>query len=399
MYPILKGLTPIDLAQEPTLEKAVYQSRRDLMTNSKTKFYGIVLLQLPMFVVKENITGATDGTGIILGRNYFMAQNASQRKELIIHEVIHVCMKHSMRLKGRNPRVWNVACDYAINPHSEQLGLQLSEGSIKDPKYADMSAEAIYDDIMANGGESILPPMGNGADMHLMPSPDADSKLPNGLLPEQAIDQAMQTAVIQMDMSGQGSSVPGYVREWLKELFEPKVSWQALLRKYMNAKSQTEYDMSRPNRRMRHLGIYLPTRKGKKMGKMIQAFDLSGSIGKHEFLHFVSESYAGFKILNPELLEIIQFDTDIISIDKVTKESDFNKIQFKGGGGTDLRTLFDHFIKTKAKLMIVLTDGYFYNNFAVPPRGQDVIWCIYNNPSWRPPFGKVVHLSFDNAQS
>lgn len=394
MYPILKGLTAIDLSQDSAVEKAVYQARRELITNVKTKFYAIVLLQLPMFVVKEAITGRTDGTGIVLGRDYFMAQNTSQRKELIIHEVIHVCMKHSMRLKGRNPIVWNYACDYAINPMSEQLGLQLSEGAIKDTKYANMDAESIYDDLMANGGEAALPSIGGGADTHLIPSPDADTKLPNGLLPEQAIEQAMQGAVVQMDMAGQNSSVPGYVREWLKELFEPKVSWQALLRKYMNAKSQTQYDMSRPNRRMRHLGLYLPTRHGKKMGKMIQAFDLSGSIGRNEFLHFVSESYAGFKILNPELLEIIQFDTDIISIDKVTKESDFNKIQFKGGGGTDLKTLFDHFIKSRAKLMIVLTDGYFYNNFAVPPKGQDVIWCIYNNPSWIPPFGKVVHLTF-----
>ena len=53
-----------------------------------------------------------------------------------------------------------------------------------------------------------------------------------------------------------------------------------------------------------------------------------------------------------------------------------------------------HRARIKAyKALIVLTDGYFYHTAEMDPN-KPVIWLIYDNPHWQPPFGKAVY--FDN---
>ena len=49
--------------------------------------------------------------------------------------------------------------------------------------------------------------------------------------------------------------------------------------------------------------------------------------------------------------------------------------------------------QSKGKALIVLTDGYFHHTAEMNPN-KPVIWLIYDNPNWQPPFGKAVY--FDN---
>jgi predicted metal-dependent peptidase len=36
-------------------------------------------------------------------------------KFVMAHEFLHVGLRHDERQQGRDPFLWNVACDYAIN--------------------------------------------------------------------------------------------------------------------------------------------------------------------------------------------------------------------------------------------------------------------------------------------
>jgi predicted metal-dependent peptidase len=53
-------------------------------------------------------------------------------------------LQHHTRRGGRNPRRWNMACDYAINPMLLDAGLTLPKDVLLDNRFRGMSAERIY---------------------------------------------------------------------------------------------------------------------------------------------------------------------------------------------------------------------------------------------------------------
>jgi predicted metal-dependent peptidase len=69
---------------------------------------------------------------------------------VIAHELLHVCLRHSTRCRGRDAYLWNVACDYVINDWltNMQIGLPPQLGLLYDPELKGLSAEAIYDRIV-----------------------------------------------------------------------------------------------------------------------------------------------------------------------------------------------------------------------------------------------------------
>jgi predicted metal-dependent peptidase len=57
---------------------------------------------------------------------------------------MHPALQHHVRRSGRDPRRWNEACDYAINPLLLDAGLSLPDGVLVDHRFRGMSAEQIY---------------------------------------------------------------------------------------------------------------------------------------------------------------------------------------------------------------------------------------------------------------
>jgi len=68
---------------------------------------------------------------------------------VIAHELLHVGLRHQSRRRGRDPYLWNVACDYVVNGWLVEMGIgQLpSFGVLYDPELKGLSAEDIYDRI------------------------------------------------------------------------------------------------------------------------------------------------------------------------------------------------------------------------------------------------------------
>ena len=65
-----------------------------------------------------------------------------------------------MRRSGRDPKRWNEACDYAINPILLDAGLHLPEGVLVDDRFREMSAEQIYNQLqIGSRSKSLTIPM------------------------------------------------------------------------------------------------------------------------------------------------------------------------------------------------------------------------------------------------
>ena len=67
---------------------------------------------------------------------------------VLAHEMLHAALRHGGRAGGREPYLWNCACDYVINGWLVEMGVgSMPEGLLYDPELAGLSAEAVYDQI------------------------------------------------------------------------------------------------------------------------------------------------------------------------------------------------------------------------------------------------------------
>lgn len=80
------------------------------------------------------------------------ALSFDEAKFVIAHELLHVGLRHEARRQGRDPHLWNVACDFVINGwlHEMDLGEMPSFGALHDPELQGLSADAIYDRLVVD---------------------------------------------------------------------------------------------------------------------------------------------------------------------------------------------------------------------------------------------------------
>jgi predicted metal-dependent peptidase len=71
---------------------------------------------------------------------------------VMAHELLHVGLRHEARRQGREPYLWNVACDYVINGWLVEMGLGVIPrvGGLYDAGLKGLGAEAVYDRMVTD---------------------------------------------------------------------------------------------------------------------------------------------------------------------------------------------------------------------------------------------------------
>jgi predicted metal-dependent peptidase len=69
---------------------------------------------------------------------------------VMAHELLHVGLRHQSRCQGRDPYLWNVACDFIINGWLVEMGVGTLPNAelLFDSNFKGMSAEQVYDIIV-----------------------------------------------------------------------------------------------------------------------------------------------------------------------------------------------------------------------------------------------------------
>ncbi|MDR2527715.1 MAG: VWA-like domain-containing protein [Synergistaceae bacterium] len=69
---------------------------------------------------------------------------------VMAHELLHVGLRHQSRCQGRDPYLWNVACDYVINGWLVEMGVGRLPNidTLFDNDFKGVSAEQVYDRIV-----------------------------------------------------------------------------------------------------------------------------------------------------------------------------------------------------------------------------------------------------------
>ena len=72
-----------------------------------------------------------------------------ERRFVIAHELLHAGLRHDTRGGGRDPWLWNVACDFVINGWLAEMEVgDLPDGALYDPSLRGKSAEEVYDEVV-----------------------------------------------------------------------------------------------------------------------------------------------------------------------------------------------------------------------------------------------------------
>lgn len=126
---------------------------------TKKGFYGEILMYVNVYGTYdlETPTMATNGRDIMFHPDFVLNQDIKALRLVMAHEILHCIGKHCEKLGGRNPKLWNYATDFAINPilkHDEEFGIGFDwpkENGIPfglyEERFVGMRAEDIYDII------------------------------------------------------------------------------------------------------------------------------------------------------------------------------------------------------------------------------------------------------------
>lgn len=360
----------------PETKKALDKAKIALMSKPDTTFFTTILFSLKfIWDVIDTPTAATDGKSLYMNPDFFMGLNPDEQVFLLVHETLHVAFMHMLRLKDRNHQKWNHACDHYINLLLIERGYKMPRDGLADNQYAGLNPDQIYKLLPDN--PSCETPM--------------DLRSSTGELGavENDIQDILVRAAIQSKMNNdKEGTIPGDIQIFLNKLLNPKLPWQRILQKYILNMSKNDYSFRKPNRRY-FPEFHLPSAAGEKVIDLAIAVDASGSVSNEEFLVFVSEIHGIMKMMKPDKITLIQFDSALKAVDKVESLRELSKVKFTGRGGTRIEPVLNWVNENKPQLLLVFSDGEF--SFHKVETKIPVIWLIHNRKKFKAPFGKIIH--------
>lgn len=326
-------------------------------------FFGMLALRLKLVEEPGIPTAGVDGTNLFYNPAWVAKLSIPQLQGLMAHEVLHCVLEHIGRRSGREPRKWNSACDYVVNPMVEEAGLKLPPHGLLDRRYAGKTADEIY---------NLLPDTPPSPDEFVCEVRQGVGQTPNDSVVANTWKvNAAQAAMI----AKQAGKLPASLERLIGELLEPQVDWREQLRHLMTETSGDDYSWSRPNRRYIVDGLYLPGLYSQSAGRVVVAIDTSGSITDKMLQVFGSEVAAVCNSVMPAAIDVVYCDAKVNHVDHFDKgeEATFN---MHGGGGTDFEPPFKWVEEQgfRPVCFIYFTDGY--SDFKFDPPTYPVIWCM-----------------------
>lgn len=371
-------------------------------------FFGSLLFRLKDRESRSVKTMATDGVSLLWNPEFVETLNAATLAGTLAHEVMHPALHHHLRRSGRDPKRWNIACDYAINPLLIDAGLTLPEGVLVENRFRGMSAEQIYnlleseadsDEDSSSGEEnsSARGETGNALS-------DADAEEPSVPQTESGIGQVLDAPVADdgsqarewdvavnqaTSVARQGGKLPAGINRILEGAAEAAVDWRELLRRLWSETIAADYSWMRPNRRHLWTGLYLPGVVREGMGEVAIAVDCSGSICARQLRLFEAEARSILEGQRPERVYVLYFDAAVhkAEIYEAGQRIALNPV---GGGGTAFSPCFEWLDERgiQPQTMVFLTDLYGSFPPSAPP--YPVLWASIGGR--QAPFGEVIPM-------
>jgi predicted metal-dependent peptidase len=376
-------------------------------------FFGSLLFRLKDCECRSIQTMATDGLSLYYNPDFVETLNAATLAGTLAHEVMHPALHHHVRRSGRDPKRWNMACDYAINPLLIEAGLNLPEGVLLDNRFRGMSAEQIYnllDSEAQQDSGSEDEEAESGADKsNAAQSPGGEANEPSAPMTEGGIGQVLDAPVPDTEtrtieeqarewdiavnqattVARHAGKVPAGLKRTLEGATESGVDWRELLRRHWSETIPADYSWMRPNRRHLWTGLYLPGVMREGIGEVAIAVDCSGSVSARQLRLFEAEVRSILEDQRPERVYVLYFDAVVHKVETYEAGQRIN-LNPVGGGGTEFGPCFEWLDARgiRPQTVVFLTD--LYGSFPPSAPSYPVLWA--STGSQKAPFGEVIPM-------
>lgn len=348
------------------------------------------------FCWSYQIPTACAGHGFIFfNPDWFDKLPDQTHRTVIYHEAMHLIQRHLERGKFLDPYVHNQATDHVINLDAEDHGFTFEgwEGPCKDAEYRGMSSDQVYE-ILSKGVKY----QNLNIDLKNHISREMIEQMIQDMLDGASFDEQKELAEIRIKEIPNGGIGDGEAGVGLQfDLMKQKVMMQEaeypeILKDYMVEPDDVRRrSWRRPSRRVSDFMLPGRIRKkatGNRLAHLVYVLDVSGSISTAQGVQFNDSAQTIKKLLNPELMTVIFFDTKIQHEQTFTDKQDYSRIKVRAGGGTDLRPVYKRLRLLEPEAVIIFTDLCV----DIPPEPKwDTIWLLpdANNAVPLDLYGKV----------
>jgi predicted metal-dependent peptidase len=397
----------------PTDTKVDFNARERLVTARiglllRHSFFGNLATRMQLVNADEWCsTAATDGLKFYYNSRFIMMLKPKEVEFLVGHEVLHVVYDHIGRRGNRDPQLWNIADDYAVNADLKRhkVGEFIKTvPCLYEVKYDGKSAEEIYDDLYEKAEkinvEDLIDQMiddhmeGENQGENDGEEIDGSGKVKGRpkMSPEERerVRQEVKQAIINAAQGAEAGSIPKGVERMIKQHTNPVMPWRELIQTNLTSAIRTDFSFMRPNRRGWHMDAIMPGMTPGEEIDVVVSLDMSGSITDKQGQAFLGEIAGMMDAFDGYKVHVFCFDTETYNPQDFTSENmdTIDSYQPVGGGGTDFDCIFQY-LKDNAiepKRLIVFTDGYPCGSWGDPDY-CDTTWIIHGDKDPNPPFG------------
>ena len=401
---------PMDPKLDREVREKLITARVGLLL--RASFFGNLATRLKLVNADEWCgTAATDGRNFYYNSRFIDMLKPKEIEFLFGHEVLHCVYDHFGRRGDRDPMLFNIANDYAVNGDlkKHRVGEFITTvPCLYDAKYEGKSSEEIYD-ILYENAEKI--DIGSLIDKMLDEHLDGDSSGDGGededgkkngrgrpkLSAEerQQIRDEIKEAVLAAAAASDGAgNLPAGVKRLIQDMTAPKMNWREFLRMQLESTIKSDFTWMRASRRGWHMDAVMPGMKNDEMIDIAISIDASGSMGADMLKDILSETQGIMDSFPAYKLHVVSFDTQVYNPQQFDSENLDNLVDYEihGGGGTDFDCVFEYFKENdiQPKRHIMFTDGYPFGSWG-DENYCDTVFIIHGTTTVVPPWGQHAY--------
>ena len=277
--------------------------------------------------------------------NPFTRMSEGEWRFVLAHEYLHAGLCHGERCLGRDPWLWNVACDFVINGWLREMNVGTAPaGTLYDPSFSGMSCESVYDIIVSDLKNyrdlETFRGIGKG-DILGRPGAGRDSEYASR---DDFVRDALMQGLDDFEQRGRGT-IPAGLAEEIRALSVPPVPWDVKLSDWFDehfAPAEPRHTYARASRRQSATPD-IP-RPGKTVDDAIKSgrtfgvvIDTSGSMKASEIGYALgaAANYAVAKEV--PFVRVIFCDAAAYDAGYMAPEEIAGRVEVKGRGGTVLQ--------------------------------------------------------------
>lgn len=290
--------------------------------------------------------------------------NDEEWKFIFAHEFLHAALCHAPRCEGRDPQLWNAACDYVINDWLREMGVgSMPEFALFDPQFHGLTAETVYDLLL----EEVRYDKLQLANDLLYGSEDWWDTLEGGQT-DAFYRSALQKGLEYHRSQGRGLLPAGLIEE-IYAINQPPIRWDVALAKWFDntfAPLERRRTYARLSRRQSSTpDIPRPSWYLEEMAAEQRIFgvvlDTSGSMDRHLLASALGAIASYSQAREVRYVRVVFCDAAAYDQGVMSPEEIAGAVQVRGRGGTVLQPgidLLEHDATfPKDAPVLIITDG------------------------------------------